>query len=63
MVSEQYLHFEHGLIIITHVFTTNTNKSFNHNYIIETENRKLQYIITLRHKNIVLITLHKIKKN
>ena len=47
MVSEQYLHFEHGLIIITHVFTINTNRLFTHNYIIETD-RKLQYVIILQ---------------
>ena len=61
MDSEQYLNFEHGLSIIAHVFTTNTNKSFIHKYIVE--DRKLQYIIVLRHKNLILISLHTIKEN
>ena len=63
MDSEQYLNFEHGLSIIAHVFTTNTNKSFIHKYIVEIEDRKLQYIIVLHHKNLILISLHTIKEN
>ena len=62
MDSEQYLNFEHGLSIIAHVFTTNKNKSFIHKYIVEID-RKLQYIIVLHHKNLILISLHTIKEN
>ena len=62
MDSEQYLNFEHGLSIIAHVFTTNTNKSFTHKYIVEID-RKLQHIIVSQHKNLILISVHTIKEN